>query len=484
MQTHEGARAPARGQRPITPKTLGAAQMASRWRGLPDGRTKADVLRAIDDLDCSAYRLPERARDLLRLIVKHHKKENFRTQSQVGVPGPTDGLELVATLKNDYLAYLLDCSSRHVSRLTQHLVEAGLVLMRDSGNRQRWIRGDIAAPQEVYGFDLRPLIARFTELTEARQRALADFHEARARRRRLSAYMGQVKGLLINPLDPDMIALAERCLKVIAATRQSKDLDTLAMSLRLCEETVENLAAAVIEAAACVTEMSGEPDMEPEQVTPTNESSDTRAYKEAWRGDVQVPSPALDRAETAADWIDAEIADLEPWGAGDEAPGGQSALPCPTDDDQLLLPTIVDGQEVIEIDLRGLSAEEGDLVDLPSSASVLASLPALLKPKGLTFFRDPGRYPTRLSLLFAYGSASASRALLLPDAEIRSQARAVGEKAFAVAALLAEFVPGVRNRRAYFYGIINKIRDGVEPVSLRRSWMRLARVSQPGVVMH
>lgn len=485
MQTHEAARANARGQRLVTAKTLSAAQAAKRWRGLPDGKSKTHVLRAIDDLDCKEYGISQRARDLLRLIVKHHKPENFRTWSQVGEPGPTDGLELVATLKNDYLAFRLECTTRHIARLISELVGAGLLLMRDSGNRQRWIRGDHTAPDEVYGFDLRPLISRFCELSDAKDAALADFLEARARRRRLSAYKTQLLGLLANPIDPVMVALGERALKVIAATRQSPDLDTLAMSLSLCEQTVEALAGAVIDAAPCVTEKSGLRDMDVEQVTPTNSPQDSESYKEAWRGDVPGPSPSPTMSGLAQGWPNAEEDEFgDPsWPAG--AAEGQSALPCvPVGDDQLLLPSIVDGQEVIEIDLRGLGAPTRVLLDLPSSASILAALPAVLKPKGFEFFRDPARYPTRQSLVFAYGSASANRALLLPDFEIRSLAREIGEKAFSVAALLAEFVPGVRNRRAYFYGIIKKIREGAEPVLLRQSWMRLARISQPGQVLH
>jgi hypothetical protein len=485
MQTHEAARANARGQRLVTAKTLSAAQAAKRWRGLPDGKTKTHVLRAIDDMDCKDYGISQRARDLLRLIVKHHKPENFRTWSQVGEPGPTDGLELVATLKNDYLAFRLECTTRHIARLISELVGAALLLMRDSGNRQRWIRGDQTAPDEVYGFDLRPLIARFCELSESKDAAFAEFVEARARRRRLSAYKTQLLGLLANPLEADLVALGERALKVISATRQSPDLDTLAMSISLCEQTVETLAAAVIEAAPCVTGMSGLRDMDVEQITPTNGSIDQERYKEAWRGDVQAPSPAPASLRQAVDWPEAEKGPEDAENFALTVVGGLSALPAAgLDDDQLMLPTIVDGQEVIEIDLRGLSAPESVLLDLPSSASILAALPAILKPKGFEFFRDPVRYPTRQSLVFAYGSASAHRSLLLPDFEVRSLAREIGEKAFAVAALLAEFVPGVRNRRAYFYGIVKKIREGAEPVLLRQSWMRLARLAQPGTMMH
>lgn len=484
MRQHEGVRAYARGHRPITAQTLSAAQAASAWRGLPDGKGKSHVLRAIDDLDCEEHGLSEKARDLLRILVKHQKPDSFRTVSQVGEPGPLDGLELVSTLKNDYLAYLLGCSTRHISRLIAQLICSGFLVMRDSGNRQRWARGDYGAADEIYGFDLRPLISRYVELVAAKEAQHAQFLEGRRRRRVLSAYLNTVRGLMANVLDEEMEQLAHSCVRTIQSTRHSKDLDILAMSMSFCEQAVEKLSASITCSAFSVTQESSVHDMGAEQITPTNEAERPKQYKEAWRGGVRDPSPAPGFAASSSDWIEAEIEDLAPAVLTDVHVQALVALPIDEIDDQLTLPDVLDGSDVIEIDLSGFSSPEGVLLDLPSSASVLAGLPAILAQHGMAFATDPVRYPTKRDLVVAYGSASAGRALLLSDSEIRAQARSVGDKAFAVAALLAEFVPGVRNRRAYFFGIIKKIQDGVEPVGLRRSWMRLARLCQPSGVIH
>jgi replication initiation protein RepC len=169
------------GFRRLTPGLLTADHTAARFEGLPEGVTAPGQLLAA--FKAAAPRLG------LSLRIVHAIDWLFRfTQAQ---DWGRDGRPVVwpsAAMQQDALGL----SSTRVKALNRALIEAGLVVMRDSPNGKRYGKRDGKGRiVEAYGFDLAPIAARHAEFVrlahEAREeRALM----ARLRRRATIARNG------------------------------------------------------------------------------------------------------------------------------------------------------------------------------------------------------------------------------------------------------------------------------------------------------
>lgn len=429
MLAHETDRAYWRGHRQVTPVSLQADRLAAAWRGLPDGVTKLDLLRAIEDMDLDDFQVTARARDLLKLLVKETPPECFRTRSQVGEPSIGDGLELISTTSNDYIAHKLSVTTRSIPRIIANLVKAGLLAMRDSGNGQRRRIGDRSKPHDAYGFDLRVVVARYEDLAAKRIDHWARFMALKSQRKELARVKATLCGILHNNLSAEMRQLTIRTIGMIDMVRSSDDLDALTMVAIEALESLETVKAELPECSTIrmpswMTQSAPMDDTDASPDTPTQfQISKEDSYREARRGDVG------------------------------------AAPPLPSPEAPVELP-------------EGRKCTSTKII-LPAVKEILLSLPLALAANGHSTTPD-SVCKTQEALVEAYAVQSSRRCLLKAN-EVGSLIETLGLDAFCVAMLLAELTPGVGNRRGYLFGIARKVKLGDETVNLRASWRRLAR---------
>jgi replication initiation protein RepC len=133
-------------------------------------------------------------------------------------------------------------------RLNRHLVELGLIVMRDSPNGKRYGRRDRRGRIiEAYGFDLSPIAVRIEEFRSAAEAGRAE-REAVARLRRRAT-------IARNSLRQTWETYVEQAIHHLPALKNLKD-DARAASQALCgEDQVDRLTPLVeaLEAVAVVT---------------------------------------------------------------------------------------------------------------------------------------------------------------------------------------------------------------------------------------
>jgi replication initiation protein RepC len=142
------------GLRRITPAMLSADNLAKRFLGgeITPGQALAALKSAAPHFGISPRAI-------------HAVDWLFRfTQPQDWLPGCRPIVWPSASMQ----AAELGLTATHVKRLNRHLVELGLVAMRDSPNRKRYGRRDARGRiVEAYGFDLSPIAVRIDEFRAA-----------------------------------------------------------------------------------------------------------------------------------------------------------------------------------------------------------------------------------------------------------------------------------------------------------------------------
>ena len=206
--------------------------LARAGSGLPaEGVNKWEVLRHLATAR-TEYGLSDRDLSVLQALVSFHR------------PTVLEGSDLVVHPSNRAICERLNgmpCSTmrRHLARL----VQAGVVLRRDSPNGKRYARryGD---EKIAYGFDLAPLVARAAELQSAAERQrqaaldLARHREAASLMRRDLAALAEYgrsiepeRGLWDRLSDAAVLAARELRRKLSV-----EELTELAADLRACVE--------------------------------------------------------------------------------------------------------------------------------------------------------------------------------------------------------------------------------------------------------
>ncbi|MCZ7854715.1 plasmid replication protein RepC [Agrobacterium salinitolerans] len=85
------------------------------------------------------------------------------------------------------------------------LVEAGLILRRDSPNGKRFARRSRAGEiNQAFGFSLAPLVSRAKELEDTAGRVMADRELVQARREQISVYRREITKLIQAALDEEV----------------------------------------------------------------------------------------------------------------------------------------------------------------------------------------------------------------------------------------------------------------------------------------
>ena len=144
------------GFRRLTPGLIKVDRTAEGFAGLPDGVTVPGQLLAA--LKAAAPRLG------LATRVVHAIDWLFRfTQPQDWERGGRPIVWPSALLQQEALGV----SETQAKRLNRHLIELGLITMKDSPNGKRYGRRDARGQiVEAYGFDLSPLAARYQEFVQ------------------------------------------------------------------------------------------------------------------------------------------------------------------------------------------------------------------------------------------------------------------------------------------------------------------------------
>ena len=181
MDTHDSARgAPRRGSaygptgfRRLTPGLIKVDRVAEGFAGLPNGVTVHGQLLA-------AFKAAAPRLGLAPRLV-HSVDWLFRfTQPQDWERGGRPIVWPSALLQQEALGV----SETQAKRLNRHLIELGLVTMKDSPNGKRYGRRDARGRiVEAYGFDLSPMAERYREFVQLAEEGRAE-REAMGRLRR------------------------------------------------------------------------------------------------------------------------------------------------------------------------------------------------------------------------------------------------------------------------------------------------------------
>lgn len=452
MQVHQSAANLVRGLRPVTPALLRAEELAGRWRGLPLTGSKGQLLQLLEDVAAEAMKVSKGARRLAHWYVKKQPKACFRRLDQVNVAQlDRQGLSLISTYSDAYVAAALDVTTRTLARWRAELAAAGWIAFRDAPDRSRYRVGSPDNPDEAYGVDLRPLIVRYEELQALAQDRFDAIKTLLALRRDLSRRRLRLRGLLALFSEEPPAGL-DYVLETIERVRRSKSAERYSAAIAAADELIHKLEQGLAGQSAAfsrVTQSSTAPDESGAQLNPTsspspNREKDVGLY--ASRGTPLTPD------DDAADEEDDEVV----W--------------CSTDYEEPTGPVI----ELQSLAASRAPSRSAVRVTCPSAEDVLKPLPALLKRIDLVFTEHPLLYPTPKALAAAYGQASAFRLGLSPS-EIKSFTLLHGPHQFAVAALLAEFSEGVLNRRGYLQALLQRLADPRLKVDLWASWKRLSR---------
>jgi len=452
MQVHQSAANPVRGLRPVTPALLRAEELAGRWRGLPLTGSKAQLLQLLEDVTAEAMKVSNGARRLAHWYVKKQPKACFRRLDQVNVATlDRQGLSLISTYSDAYVAAALDVTSRTLARWRAELASAGWIAFRDAPDRSRFRLGSPDNPDDAYGVDLRPIIVRYEELQALAQDRFDGIKHLLALRRDLSRRRLRLRGLMAL-FSEELPSGLDQLLESIERVRRSKSVDRYVEAIAAADDLIHALEQGLAgqSAALCrVTQTSTAPDEIGAQLNPTNPPSPNReSDEELYASRSTSLAPDFNRVEEEDDevvWCSPDYE--EPTGPVMEvqAPG---ALRSPS-------PSAV-------------------RVTCPTAEDVLKSLPQLLRRIDLVFTEHPRLYPTPKALAAAYGQASAFRLGMSPR-EIQDHSLRHGPHHFAVAALLAEFSEGVLNRRGYLQALLQRLADPRLKVDLWASWKRLSR---------
>lgn len=112
-----------------------------------------------------------------------------------------EGSRPIVGPSNSFLAYEAGVCVRAIQARIAGAIEAGLLIPLDAPDGKRWARRH-GTDKEEYGFDLSPIVRRFTELEQHRGDFLEDYREAQRIRRRISTTRNQCLAML------DALALA------------------------------------------------------------------------------------------------------------------------------------------------------------------------------------------------------------------------------------------------------------------------------------
>ena len=208
------------GQRPVTAGLLKAAARANDAPTLPH-IDKWELLRT---LCCAraAFEITDREIGVLEALLSFHPEKRLGGNADMVVfPSNRALMERCHGMAESTLR-------RHLARL----VEAGLILRHDSPNGKRYARRDVSGEVlRAFGFDLRPLLVRAPEITQAAEAARAAAERLRDLRERVSLQKRDAQKLALYAKEQGHIgpweALLSDLLDVTRCLRRKLSLEEL-----------------------------------------------------------------------------------------------------------------------------------------------------------------------------------------------------------------------------------------------------------------
>ena len=181
--------------------------------------------------------LPDRALAVLNALLSFHQDTTM-----------TAGEPLVVFASNEKLsARAHGVAPATLRRHLAILVEAGIVIRRDSPNGKRYARrGEGGQVTDAYGFDLTPLVARAEEFERLAAEVLAEKKVLRLARERITLARRDITKMIALGLEEgiagDWAGLHMAYLAIIGRLRRSALPDTLAAIGRELEEMAADIA--------------------------------------------------------------------------------------------------------------------------------------------------------------------------------------------------------------------------------------------------
>ena len=280
------------GFRRVTPGLLKVDRAAESFIGLPKGVTAHGQLLAA--FKAAAPRLGVSTR-LVHAIDWLYKF----TQAQDWESGGRPIVWPSALLQQE----MLGLSESQVKRLNRHLIEIGLVTMKDSPNGKRYGKRDPKGRiVEAYGFDLSPLAARYEEFVRLAEEGRAE-REAmgRLRRRATIARKGIVQ-TLETAQDYDLrgeewATLERDTMAIVQALKRVEQPDEMEVGVTSLEQRQREARAHLKELLEDVKKAPSQVENEPHQYTYNpnpHPSKDTVIAPKAGSGagEPSVPQPS------------------------------------------------------------------------------------------------------------------------------------------------------------------------------------------------
>jgi hypothetical protein len=144
---------------------------------------------------CIAARVGDFPLNLLRDLIDRTQPSDWTDDDSVPMAWPS----------NFTLAMTHQCNVTTVQRAIHKLTKAGLVIPRDRGGRHRCgTRADDRGAQDVYGYDLSPLIVRAAELRALREATKAATCALRTMMRSTGSVREQVRALITSAEDQSL----------------------------------------------------------------------------------------------------------------------------------------------------------------------------------------------------------------------------------------------------------------------------------------
>jgi replication initiation protein RepC len=146
----------------------------------------------------------------------------------------------------------LGLGASQVKNLNRHLVELGLVAMKDSPNGKRYgRRGPQGQIVEAYGFDLSPIASRYEEFQAVAQAGRDERTRTAALRRRATVARNGIRQLLQTSIDQRMAGDAWEAQKAaVAAVSPPNSASNGPHELEIAVSTLEGLQAEIRRALA------------------------------------------------------------------------------------------------------------------------------------------------------------------------------------------------------------------------------------------
>lgn len=213
---------PPNGFRRLSPAMLATSRVAENFTGLSDGEGGAGSILAAFKSAAPYLGLSHRAVHAVDWLFRFTQKQDWE-------PGSRPVVWPSAFMQGEALGLSLS----QVKALNRHLVELGLLVMKDSPNGKRYGRRNKAGRIiEAYGFDLSPLAVRMEEFRAVAERGRETRETIRQLRRRASIAS---TGLLqiaataaeYGVLDPTWQSQAEETQKLARRLAKADRLDDL-----------------------------------------------------------------------------------------------------------------------------------------------------------------------------------------------------------------------------------------------------------------